>query len=170
MKNPNEPTPDQSPPSLGNTIFMSGLCFAAGLFPLLIGLGVISGNVEAGPAGRLLAIVAGIVFILAGIMVLLRDTAGVRNNEAIPAHAPFWIRLGESFVGIATIAAFAGLCSIVAFGPFFSPDMLPDMIRQMGSAGAAIFRILMGAFAIVFWYIVAHLVLTKIRGNAGSQP
>jgi len=163
MKDVNKDKQQEKPFSLGNTLFMSGLCFAAGLFPLLIGLGVISGNAEAGPAGRLFAIAAGLVFILCGIMVVLRDTAGVRNNQDIPESAPRWIRLGESVTGIAIIAAFALLCSVIAFGPSFSADMLPDMIRQMGSAGAAIFRTIMGGFALVFWCIVILLIRAKFR-------
>jgi cellobiose-specific phosphotransferase system component IIC len=163
MNAANNTQPEKKPPSLGNTLFLCGLCFAAGLFPLLIGLGVISGNVQAGPAGRVLAAVAGLVFIFAGVMVFLRDMAGVQNNQDIPASAPRWIRFGANGVVIAIIACFAGLCSIIAFGPFFSADMLPDMTRQMGSFGAAIFRILMGIFAVIFWYVVIYLILDKIR-------
>lgn len=165
MNDVNKDKQEEKPFSLGNTLFMSGICFAAGLFPLLIGFGVISGNVEAGPSGRLFAIAAGLVFILGGIMVVLRDTAGVRNRQDIPATAPRWIRLGESLIGIAIIAAFAMLCSVVAFGPFLSADMLPDMIRQMGTFGAAIFRTVMGGLGLAFWYIVIHLVLAKLRGG-----
>lgn len=169
MKDIDNDKQEEKPFSLGNTLFMSGLCFVAGVFPLLIGFGVISGNVEAGPAGRLFAIAAGLVFILCGIMVVLRDTAGVRNNQEIPESAPRWIRLGASATGIATIAAFALLCSVIAFGPFFSADMLPDMIRQMGTAGAAIFRTVMGGFGLVFWYIVIHLIRAKLRGDSANH-
>lgn len=169
----NEPIGDKAekkPPTLGETLFLSGLCLAAGLFPLLIGLGVISGNVQAGPAGRAFAAIAGLVLILAGIMVFLRDMAGARNGENIPANALPWIRIGASFVGIASVAAFAGLCSIIAFGPFFSADMLSDMIRQMGSFGAAVFRIVNGVFALIFWYAAIYLIREKIRkSRARSQ-
>lgn len=170
MQEPTGDNPDKKPPTLAETLFLSGICVAVGLFPLLIGLGVISGNVETGPAGRLLAVVAGVVFIFAGIMVFLRDRGGARNREDIPASAPFWIRIGESIVGIAIVAAFACICSVIAFGPFFSADMLPDMTRQMSSFGAAVFRIANGAFALVFWYAAVYLALTKIRkANTGPQ-
>lgn len=165
MNDANKDKQEEKPFSRGNTLFLSGICFAAGLFPLLIGLGVISGNVEAGPAGRLFAIAAGLVFILGGIMVVLRDTAGVRNSQEIPATAPRWIRFGESVIGIAIVAAFAMLCSVVAFGPFLSADMTADMTRQMGTLGAAIFRTIMGGFGLAFWYIVMHLVRAKLRGT-----
>lgn len=169
MNNADNNKQEEKPFSRGNTLFMSGLCFVAGIFPLLIGLGVISGNVEAGPAGRLFAIAAGLVFILCGIMVVLRDTAGARNNQEIPATAPRWIRLGESVTAIAIIAAFALLCSVIAFGPFFSAAMSADMIRQMGALGAAIFRTIMGGLGLAFWYIVMHLVRAKLRGTTPAR-
>jgi hypothetical protein len=169
MSEPAQRKPKEGPPALGNTILLSGLCFAAGLFPLLIGVGVISGNVEAGPAGRALAIVAGLVLIFGGVMVVLRDSAGVRNNETIPASAPRWIRAGESFIGIAVIAAFAALCSIAAFGPFVSADMKSGMVRQMGTVGSALFRVLMGGFGIVFWYAAVWLAISKLRGGANQN-
>jgi hypothetical protein len=169
MSEPAPRKPEGGPPTLGNTILLSGLCFAAGLFPLLIGLGVISGNVEAGPAGRALAIVAGLVLIFGGVMVVLRDSAGVRNNENIPASAPRWIRAGESLIGIAVIAAFAALCSIVAFGPFVSADMRSGMVQQMGTGGAALFRVVMGGFGIVFWYAAVWLAISKLRGGANES-
>jgi hypothetical protein len=169
MSEPAPRKPREGPPTLGNTILLSGLCFAAGLFPLLIGLGVISGNVEAGPGGRALAIVAGLVLIFGGVMVVLRDSAGVRNNETIPASAPRWIRAGESLTGIAVIAAFAALCSIVAFGPFFSAEMQSGMVRQLGTGGAAIFRVIMGGFGILFWYAAAYLAIAKLRSATESK-
>ncbi|MCW5680751.1 MAG: hypothetical protein KF794_10770 [Xanthobacteraceae bacterium] len=157
------------PPKLGETLFLSGLCFAAGLFPLLIGLGVISGNVEAGPAGRALAVVAGLVFIFAGIMVFVRDRAGARNGQDIPADAPLALRIGESILSVVLVALFACVCSVIAFGPFFSSALLADMTRQMGSFGAAVFRILMGGFAVLLWYAAIYLARSKLR-KRGTGP
>jgi hypothetical protein len=167
MKEPNNEA-NRKPPKLGETLFLCGLCFAAGLFPLLIGLGVISGNVEAGPIGRVFSVIACLVFIFAGVMVFLRDMAGVQNNQDIPESAPLWIRLGANFFVILIVAAFAGLCSIIAFGPLFSADMLQDMVRQMGSFTAAIFRIVNGIFALIFWYVVGYLIYSKATKRGGG--
>ncbi|MBX3513285.1 MAG: hypothetical protein KIT15_13275 [Xanthobacteraceae bacterium] len=170
-RRPRMSEPDKTgnrPPKLGETLFLSGLCLVCGIFPLLIGLGVISGNVKAGPAGRVLAVVAGFVFIFAGIMVFIRDRAGARNGEEIPATAPLFLRAAANIVSTTLVALFACVSSVIAFGPFFSPDMLPDMIRQMGAFGAAIFRILSGIFALIFWYAVFYLIRDKIRKHGAA--
>jgi hypothetical protein len=161
----NEPVEPERP-SLGNTLFMSGICGVIGLCVLLIGLGVIPSN-DPNPSGaaRLMTAGAGMIFILGSLMVLVRDLSGARNNEDIPANAPLILRLGGSLISIAMIALFALVCSVIAFGPFFPGGALPDLTRQMGTAGAAIFRTIMGGLGLAFWYIVIHLVLAKFRGT-----
>lgn len=165
----NEPAKSgpQKPPSLGNTIFMSGICGVIGLCVLLIGFGVIPSN-DPNPSGaaRLMTIGAGLIFVFGGLMVLVRDLSGARNNEDIPASAPAILRFGGSAISIAMIAVFALVCSAIAFGPFFAGGELPDLTRQMGTIGAAIFRTVMGGLALAFWYIVIHLLLAKLRGTS----
>lgn len=163
MSEPDKDKTGNKPPKLAETLFLSGLCLVCGIFPLLIGLGVISGNVKAGPAGRVLAVVAGLAFIFAACMIFVRDRAGAKNNEEIPANAPRALRIGESILSVVLVALFACLSSVIAFGPFFSADMLTDMARQMGTFGAAVFRILSGIFALVFWYVVFYLIRDKVR-------
>lgn len=161
----NEPTKPERP-SLGNTLLMSGICGVIGICLLLIGFGVIPSN-DPNPSGaaRLMVMGAGLIFIFGGLMILVRDLSGVRNNEEIPDNAPLILRLGGSLISIAMIALFALVCSVIAFGPFFAGGALPDLTRQMGSIGAAIFRTVMGGLGLAFWYIVIHLVLTKLRGT-----
>jgi hypothetical protein len=165
MNEPNKPKSGEKPHSLGNTLFICILCIVPAIFLILIGLGVISGNVQTGPGGRALAFVAGAIFLFAGITIFMRDMAGVRNNEIIPASAPLWIRIGESVAGIAIIAAFAAIAGGIALGPFFSEDLHADMTRQMGGLGAAIFRIFNGIIAVIFCYAVFYLVHTKARNR-----
>jgi hypothetical protein len=165
MNPPQKNAPDKQPPSLGNTLFICGLCISSAIFLILIGLGVITGNVQAGPGGRALSFVAGLIFLFAGIAVFMRDMAGVRNNENIPASAPLWIRIGESVAGIAIIAAFAAIAGGIALGPFFSEDLHADMTRQMGGLGTAIFRIFNGIIAVIFCYAVFYLVHSKARNR-----
>jgi hypothetical protein len=132
----------------------------------LIGFGIIPSN-DPNPSGaaRLMMVGAGLIFIFGGLMILVRDLSGARNNEEIPASAPLILRLGGSLISIAMIALFALVCSVIAIGPFFAGGALPDLTRQMGTAGAAIFRTVMGGLGLAFWYIVIHLVLAKLRGT-----
>ncbi len=165
MNQPNKTKPGGEPPSLGNTLFICGLCIFSAIFLILIGLGVISGNVQAGPGGRALAFVAGVIFLFAGITVFMRDMAGVGNNQNIPASAPLWIRIGESVAGIAIIAAFAAITGGIALIPFFSEDLHADMTGQMGGLGAAIFRVFNGVLAVIMCYAVFYLVYSKARNR-----
>jgi hypothetical protein len=147
----NNTPPDR--PSLGNTLFISGLCIVMGAVAFLIGIGVIpSGNASPSASAKLLSIGAGLLFIFAGFTIITRDFAGARNGEEIPANAPFFLRLTSSLLNIVLIAIFAGVTSVIAFGPFFA-----------GGFGAVIFRIINGVFAIILWYAVIYLIYDKIR-------
>ena len=153
MNRPENDAPDKELPSPGNTLFMSGICIVMGAIVFLIGLGVIpSGDANPSSLARLLAVGAGLLFIFLGFTIAIRDFAGARNGEDIPASAPFFLRLSGSLLNIVLICIFAAVMSVIAFGPFFS-----------GSSGAATFRIISGAFAIVFWYAVIYLLYDKIR-------
>ncbi len=171
MNEPTKETPDAKPPSLGNTLFIGGACIGLGALALLIGLGAIpSGDANPSAMGRLLGAGAGLLFIFAGITIFLRDFSGARNREEIPQSAPLLLRLGGKLMNIALLALFATLCSVIAFGPFFAGGAPADMTQQTGGFGAAIFRILNGAFAIVLWYAVIYLLRSKFRNRGSAAP
>lgn len=137
----------------GFSIFMGGIAF-------LIGIGVIpSGNVEHSSGSYALSAGAGLLFIFLGAMVIVREFGGAKNREDIPASAPLALRLGEQLLSIVLIAIFAAICSVVAFGPFFAGGALPDA----GGGSGAIFRIVMGLFAVVLWYAAIYLALSRLR-------
>lgn len=164
MNDPAGGEPNKPPFSLGNTLFMSGLCIVMGGVVFLIGIGIIpGGSADPSAAARVLAAGAGLLFIFAGFMIVVRDFSGAKNGEDIPANAPLLLRLGEQVLSIVLVAIFAVICSAIAFGPFFAGGALPDLTRQMGSFGAAIFRTVMGAFALLFWYIVIYLTYSKLK-------
>lgn len=152
----NTPGRDPKPPSFGNTLFLSGACIVLGSVALLIGLGVIpTGNARSTPGGSLIALAAGGLFVFAGLMVLVRDLGGARNNEELPADAPAFLRFSASLLNILLLAVFAAICSMVALG------MVPGL--------PMLFRIFMGAFALLLWYGVIYLTLAKAkRGRAGG--
>ena len=163
-------SPNQQPPSLGNTLFLSGLCIVMGGIVFLIGIGVIpGGSADPSVSARLLAIGAGLLFIFAGFTIVVRDFAGAKNGEDIPANAPLLLRLGGHILNIVLIAIFAAISSMIAYGPFFAGGALPDMTQQMGTFGAAIFRVINGIFALIFWYVVAYLIYEKLRKRGGEN-
>jgi hypothetical protein len=107
--------------------------------------------------------VGGLLFIFAGAMVFIRDRGGAKGRGEIPASAPFAFRFGEGLFQILLIALFAALCGTIAFGPFFVSGSLSDLERQMGNLGAAIFRIMNGGLSLMFCYIVAYLIYSKVK-------
>lgn len=148
---------NNKPPSTGNTLFLSGACIALGSVALLIGLGVIPTANAGSTSGSslIIALGAGALFVVLGLTVLVRDLGGARNNEELPADAPAFLRFSASLLNILLLAAFAAVCSIVALG------MVPGL--------AILFRVFMGAFALLLWYGVIYLTLAKLkRGRAGG--
>lgn len=147
---------NNKPPSTGNTLFLSGACIALGSVALLIGLGVIpTANAGSTSGSSLIPLGAGALFIVLGLTVLVRDLGGARNNEELPADAPAFLRFSASLLNILLLAAFATVCSFVALG------MVPGL--------AILFRVFMGAFALLLWYGVIYLTLAKLkRGRAGG--
>lgn len=157
MSEPGNQPPSKEPPSLGNTLFLAGACIGLGTLALLIGLGVIpSGNTKHTAGSYLISAGVGALFVFAGLMVLVRDFAGARNNEDLPANAPAFLRFSASLLNIVLLAVFASIASYIAFGT------LSDLQRQLGGL-AILFRIFMSAFALLLWYGVIYLVLTKLK-------
>lgn len=152
--------PSNAPPSLSNTLLLGGGCVLLGLFSLLVGLGVIPSATDAA-GGRLMASGAGALFIFAGLMVIVRDFAGARNNEELPASAPVFLHLSAGLLNIFLLATFATIASAIALGIF------PDLQRQLGSV-AVVFRLFMGAFALLLWYGVIYLAYTKVKPRSGT--
>lgn len=151
----------KEPPSLGNTLFLAGACIGIGTLALLIGLGAIpAGSAKNSASGNLMAIGVGTLFVFAGLMVLVRDFAGARNNEELPANAPAFLRTSASLLNILLLAVFAAISSFVAFGG------LPSL--QSGG-GAILFRAFLGAFALLLWYGVIYLVLAKLKRGTGRK-
>lgn len=155
--------PSKERPSLANTLFLGGACILLGTAALLIGLGIVpSGNADKTAGGGLLAVGAGAVFIFAGLMVIVRDLAGARNNEELPAGAPVFLRFSAGLLNILLLAVFAAVASAIALGTF------PDLQRQLGSL-AILFRLFTGAFALLLWYGVLYLAYTKMHHRSGNR-
>lgn len=148
---------DQKPPSLGSTLFLGGACIAMGTFAFLTGGGFVpAGDTETSAASNLVAIGVGALFIFAGLMVIVRDLAGARNNEEMPANAPAFLRFSAGVLNILLLAVFAAIASAIAFGMLSDPGN--------GLLGL-LFRVCMGAFAILLWLGVIYLVFSKLKNR-----
>jgi hypothetical protein len=115
----------------------------AGLAPLPQGSRGINGPVWIG-------VLCGAAFVLAGLLVLSRGLAGDGSFEgAMPADAPFWLRLTQYVCALILFAVFAAVGTWVAVGPgtrtfnmsvpwFFSDEFSESFGRFAFGVGALI--------------------------------
>ncbi len=89
---------------------------------------------------------------------IVRDLAGAKNREDLPESAPAVLRFSANLLNILLLAVFASVASIVAIGS------LPGLERQFGIG--IVFRIFMGAFALLLWYGAIYLAISKFRKDA----
>ncbi len=149
------------PPSLGSTIFLGGGSIAIGAVQLAIGWRDFPAVGDVNPSSAYLAAIAsGLLFVIVGLTVLVRDFAGARNKGELPANAPAFLRLSASLLNILLLAAIATVASVIALG------VLPGVEQQFGGFGI-FFRLLIGAFALLLWYGAGYLAISLLR-RSGS--
>lgn len=98
-------------------VAVGACCVACGLYPVLIGLGVIHIPLDPGVA-RWVPIAAGAMFILAGCAVIngYAVMGGVQPNGAIPPDAPFSAQVAQYILGVSIIGLMFAIFAWVAFG------------------------------------------------------
>jgi hypothetical protein len=120
----------------------------AGIYFTLIGLGVISvpGGDDTLHAPLWIVVCAGLVFVLGGGAVVLRDAAGADPDTGeLPRNAPHWVRIAQHLMALALYACFALIGTWIAFGPgerAFSGTI---------AVGPTLGRIVFGIGAVILW-------------------
>jgi hypothetical protein len=122
---------------------------AVGVFIVLQAVGVI-------PAGRMNAprwvgVLAGLVFGLGGLAVILGAIGGAKPNGDLPASAPLWIRVAVYLLGLTIFASFAIIGSWIAFGPGTRSFGTNVPFLQSGTANEIGGRIAFGFGAVLVW-------------------
>lgn len=158
---------EQKPLSPKATLGFGLLVAAVGAFVVLQALGVI-------PAGRMNAprwvgVLAGLVFNLAGIAVILGVIGGARPNGELPPNAPLWVRLGAFLLGLTIFASFAMIGSWIAFGPGARSFSTNVPFLMSGSANEIGGRIVFGFGAVLTWLCTLGFAVAAGRKLLGPR-
>jgi hypothetical protein len=131
-----------------------GLTFtsmAAGVLPIPGGRASIQGPVW-------LLFCGGLVFLFAGLAVVIQFLGGAGQSGDLPAGAPLWLRTAHYLAGLVVVASLAAIGTWIAIGsgprsftmstPFFSGESSEWLGRAVFGFGAALVWLFLIAFAI----------------------
>lgn len=142
------------------------VCFAAGAFPILAGLGVVPVRVEHGTPGWVVVAV-GSTFVFAGGALLVDALAGgtTVSGELPPGTSPV-LRAGQNLCGFAIVVLFALVTSWIAFGKgerhFTTTLSLPFLwTRRTGSDASG--RWAFGVGSVLLWMVVLAVSAKVVR-------
>ena len=146
------------------TMIVAGLiAMSMGIFPVLIGLGVVP--TRPGDAPGWIGLLAGAMFILAGAAVIVRGAfqGGGEAERDLPAAAPGWLRTTYYLLGMATAVTLAAIGSWVAFGP--GERNFAEAIPFLGNGliNETIGRAAFGLGACLVWLFVIVLAINGVR-------
>ena len=138
----------------GATLF--GLfSIVAGLYPIAIGLGIITPPSVDLPPPDWVPAAAGLMFVFAGVAVIIDYgiAGGVGPDGDLLPGTPFWIRSLNFVLGLGIVGMMAAVFGWVAFGPgprtFSTTIVLPFLVRHNPHAGELSGRIAFGIGAIL---------------------
>jgi hypothetical protein len=151
----------------GRVLF--GLVFViAGLFILLIGVGVIKPDPKTVHAPLWVIACAGLAFMLAGGSVMIGAAAPqVEQDGGLPASAPFVLRLAQYAFGLVVAASLAIMFSWVAFGP--GPREFTVTTSFLGSSSTGAGNETVGRIVFGIGAVMALLFLVAIAIHGGRK-
>ncbi len=149
-------------------ILVGGLATAAGLYFLLVGVGVLP--VPGGPgalhAPLWVIACAGLIFLFAGSAVLLQVTGKANASGALPPGAPFWLRAAQHLIVVGIFACFAMIGSWIAL--FGEARQFSGSLSFLGvglgvDTGVAVGRAAFGIGALICWIGTIALAVSATR-------
>jgi multisubunit Na+/H+ antiporter MnhB subunit len=158
---------EQKSLSRNGMVWVGLLVTAVGLFIVLMVLGVVGEPPKRPPKTPIwVAVLAGGLFLVAGLAVLLNALTGRDPEAELPPSAPFWLRLLQVLIGVVMFASFALIGSWIAFGP--GPRNFGTNIPFLASgvANEIAGRCAFGIGAILIWactLLVALAGWSKLR-------
>ena len=142
-------------------VLVGALCVAGGLYPVLVGLGVIHIPLDPGVA-RWVPVAVGAMFILAGCAVIngYAIMGGLQANGEMPPDAPFSAQVAQYLLGVSIVGLMFAIFAWVAFGAgerhFSSTVSVPGLAvghRSSERGGRIAFGI--GAALIGMFFVVS---------------
>jgi hypothetical protein len=140
--------------------WIGAIAAAFGLYFMLVGFGLLP--VPGGPrnlhAPLWVVVLAGLVFFLGGLAVVLQGMGRANASGELPSDAPHWIRVAQYLIGVTIFASFALIGSWIAIG---------GEARQFSSnvpfVGVSIARIMFGIGAAICWLATAGFAVSGAR-------
>ena len=153
----------QRPATPTETRVIGAVASAFGLYFLLIGLGVLP--VPGGPrnlhAPLWVVALAGLVFLLGGVAVLINHVAGANQSGELPLDAPRWTQVARYLIGVILFASFALIGSFVAIGG--DARQFSGGVPLLGSLNVSIARIMFGFGALICWLATVGFAVSGAR-------
>jgi hypothetical protein len=162
---------DKRPATRKEMLVIGLIAGGAGLFFVLIGLGIVPppGGTKALHAPLWVVFCAGLAFFLGGGALLLHVASGAKpTDDDFPAGAPRWMRVVRYLAMVAIFVSFAAIGSWVAFGPG-ERAFTVSVPFGSGPAGDIVGRIAFGIGAIITWLCTIAVVVVGARKLRGRE-
>ena len=148
-------------------IIMGVLCIAAGLFPLLVAVGILHGRLAPGVPSWV-GVAAGSMFILAGLAIIngYAVGGGAQPNGDLSSGAPFVVRVVQYLLGVAIVGLMFAVFAWVSFGPgerHFSSSMSIPGFSSTGRSSERSGRIAFGIATVLMGLFFAFATLSGAK-------
>jgi hypothetical protein len=156
---------DKRPATPREMLVIGLIAAGAGLFFVLVGLGIVPppGGKKSLHAPLWVVFCAGLAFLLGGGALLLHLASGARTSDNdFPEGAPHWMRVLRYLFMVAIFVSFAAIGSWVAFGPGERAFSM-SMPLFSGAASEMIGRIAFGIGAVVTWLATIAVAVSGAR-------
>jgi len=158
----------KSPASRNEMILIGVLATMAGLYFVLVGMGVLP--IPGGPsrlhAPLWIIVCAGLIFLFAGSAVLMQGIGKANASGMLPPGTPFWLHVAQHLIVIGIFACFAMIGSWIAvFGEArqFSGSLSFFGLALGFDKGVATARIAFGIGALICWIGTIALAVSATR-------
>ena len=163
---------DKRPATRKEMLVIGLIAGGAGLFFVLVGLGIVPppGGTKALHAPLWVVFCAGLTFLLGGGALLLHLMSGAKpTDDDFPAGAPQWMRVVRYLAMVAIFVSFAAIGSWVAFGP---GDRAFTVSVPFGSGPASeiVGRVAFGIGAIITWLCTIVVAVIGARKLFPREP
>ena len=146
---------------------------AAGLYFVLVGLSLLPlpGGARSLHGPLWLVLLAGLVFVLAGVAALVQAAGRANAGGDLPADAPQWLRVVQYLIGVALFGSFAMIGSWMAVAE--DPrEFSGSFLFFDGGISAAIGRVAFGFGAVITWLATVAFAISGARKlvRRGKSP
>ncbi len=160
--------PAQRTATPNQTRLIGALVMAVGLYFMLVGIGwlPIPGGSRSLHAPLWVVVMAGLVFFLGGLALLLQALGRANADGELPSDAPFWIRLAQYLIGVTIFASFALIATWIAFGG--EARSFSGGFSFLGVANITFARLMFGFGALICWLGAATFAVSRGRKLMGG--